>query len=90
MNHHSFIHSSYNENARRGARHLAVYSPPSYAEFYLELLQMLDRSSERGADSTSVLLFSRLDLLPLQRLVGTERASRMLNGHESSFLFTDA
>jgi U3 small nucleolar RNA-associated protein 25 len=74
----------------RGARHLAVYSPPSYAEFYLELLQMLDRSSERGADSTSVLLFSRLDLLPLQRLVGTERASRMLNGHESSFLFTDA
>ena len=80
----------------RGARHLAVYSPPSYADFYVELLQMLDHSGAAGApagggaggDSTCAMLFCRLDLPPLQRLVGSERAARMLTGDEASFLFT--
>ena len=70
-----------------GARHLAVYSPPTYPHFYLELLLALDRSADTGADSTAVLLFSRLDLFAMQRIVGTERAARMLSGHENSFLF---
>mmetsp|Transcript_35312 Transcript_35312/g.70395 ORF Transcript_35312/g.70395 Transcript_35312/m.70395 type:complete len:199 (-) Transcript_35312:225-821(-) len=86
----------------RGARHLAVYSPPSYAHFYIELLQQLTRgvatestsgggasngAPELTGDSTCVMLFSKLDWYTLQRLVGTERAARMLTGQEASFLF---
>ena len=98
----------------RGARHLAVYSPPSYASFYTELLQQLTRAdgsdssavadSPAGgapsmsaaasapsvgpaADSTCALLFCKLDAYPLQRLVGTERAARMMGGDEACFLF---
>ena len=84
----------------RGARHLAVYSPPSYAHFYTELLQQLSRAEGGAAnaaggaagdgasgDSTCALLYCPLDAHPLQRLVGTERAARMLQGNEMSFLF---
>ena len=79
----------------RGARHLAVYSPPSYAHFYTELMQQLDRAMAPGAgaadepakDATCVLLFCALDVYPLQRLVGNERAARMLTVSEKSFLF---
>ena len=71
-----------------GARHLAVYSPPSYAHFYTELLQQLGRSEGDEADSTCALLFCKLDAYPLQRLVGTERAASMLSGNEACFLFS--
>ncbi|KAL1500033.1 hypothetical protein AB1Y20_012710 [Prymnesium parvum] len=71
-----------------GARHLAVYSLPSYASFYVELLRMLERpQSEHGTGSTCAALFSRLDLLQLQQLVGDDRARRMLSSDETSFLF---
>jgi U3 small nucleolar RNA-associated protein 25 len=81
-----------------GARHLAVYSPPSYAHFYTELLQQLDRAAAHGdgagaggatasGEATCVMLVCKLDVYPLQRLVGTERAARMLGGSEASFLF---
>jgi hypothetical protein len=39
-------------------------------------------------DATCALLFCALDVHPLQRLVGTQRAARMLTGHEASFLFS--
>ena len=86
----------------RGARHLAIYSPPSYEHFYTDLVQQLSLSATAaasdggggGGDSggasgaaTVAMLFCTLDLLPLGRLVGTERANRMLTGREASFLF---
>ena len=84
----------------RGARHLAVYSPPSYAHFYTELLQQLDSASSAsgghagiaggggsGEQATCAMLFCRLDVHPLQRLVGTQRCKRILSGKEASFLF---
>jgi U3 small nucleolar RNA-associated protein 25 len=71
-----------------GARHLAVYSPPTYAHFYTELLQQLSRSDGDESDSTCALLFCKLDAYPLQRLVGTERAASMLSGNEACFLIS--
>ena len=82
----------------RGARHLAVYSPPSHAHFYTEMQQQLGRGGTGGpagavaassapADSSCVTLFCRLDAYPLQRIVGSDRAARMIHGQESSFLF---
>ena len=75
-----------------GARHLAVYALPSYAHFYVELLQMLEPPSTGGGGgesrgSTCAVLFSRVDLLQLQQLVGDQRAGRMLTSNETSFLF---
>ena len=41
-----------------------------------------------SGDATCVTLFCKLDAHPLQRLVGTERAARMIKSQqESSFLF---
>ena len=78
-----------------GARHLAVYSLPINVEFCVQLLHSLE-APKNGSDdsvvtsrggSTCVVLFNRMDLLPLQRLVGDKRAARMLTSKESSFLF---
>lgn len=71
-----------------GARHLAVYALPSYADFYVDLLRMLEPpTSDAGSGSTCAVLFNRLDLIQLQQLVGDQRASRMLLSTETSFLF---
>ena len=67
----------------RGACNLCVYAPPSNAHFYVELAQML----EAGGGGTTVVLYCRLDLMPLQRLVGSERAARMLKDEKASCLF---
>ncbi len=80
----------------RGARHLAIYSPPSYAHFYTELLQEINRLNAPAAadapaqDATCVMLFCALDVYPLQRLVGNQRAAKMLTAgaEASSFLFS--
>ena len=44
-------------------------------------------ASMAGGGGTSVVLYCRLDLMPLQRLVGSERAARMLKDEKPSFLF---
>jgi len=69
----------------RGARHVAFYGLPLYAHFYAELLQMVADGGVAG--STCAALFCRLDLLQLDRLVGKERAARMISDNETSFVF---
>ena len=80
-----------------GAHNLALLAPPTYPHFYLELISMLE-GGRRGADGgggggegggagSVLVLCCRLDLPPLQRLVGSERAARMLTDEKSSFLF---
>ena len=80
-----------------GAHNLALLAPPTYPHFYLELIGMLE-GGRRGADGgggggegggagSVLVLCCRLDLPPLQRLVGSERAARMLTDEKSSFLF---
>lgn len=66
-----------------GARHLAFFAPPLHTHFYVELMQMM----HAPASVTCVCLFSRLDILPLSRLVGSARAGTMVTGSETSYLF---
>ena len=78
----------------KGDAQLAFYGLPSYAHFYPELAQMLcaapsdqPRGGGAAAGGTCVALFSKYDLQPLRRLVGDARATRMVAGRETSFLF---
>ncbi|XP_010539417.1 PREDICTED: U3 small nucleolar RNA-associated protein 25 [Tarenaya hassleriana] len=68
----------------RGIKNLIIYSLPERKEFYPEIVNMLEGSSH---DMVSTALFSRFDLLRLERIVGTTSAKRMISSEKSIFAF---
>ncbi|AQK39227.1 U3 small nucleolar RNA-associated protein 25 [Zea mays] len=67
----------------RGTKHLLVYSLPGRKEFYPELVNMLGESENRKCN----VLFSRLDLLKLERIVGKSSARRLISSEKGMFVF---
>ncbi|KAH0864085.1 hypothetical protein Bca4012_094221 [Brassica carinata] len=68
----------------RGIKNLIFYSLPERKEFYPEIMNMLDEGSY---DMMSTALFSRFDLLKMERIVGTAYANRMISSDKSIFAF---
>ncbi|CAI5718174.1 unnamed protein product [Hyaloperonospora brassicae] len=89
----------YHQYQIRGVRQLIWYGLPVMGDFYAEMMNMLPssdttrHSDDRFADPTdgksSIALFSRLDLLRLQRIVGNKRAEHMCRpkAAKPTFLF---
>ncbi|KAM0841157.1 hypothetical protein ACQ4PT_059201 [Festuca glaucescens] len=67
----------------RGGHHLVVYSLPGRKDFYPELVNMLGESSNPKCN----VLFSPLDILKLERIVGTSSARRLISSDKSMFVF---
>ncbi|KAL2612430.1 hypothetical protein R1flu_024122 [Riccia fluitans] len=67
----------------RGIKDIIFYSLPEHANYYVELLNMLDGNE---APSCTV-IFSRFDNLQLERIVGTARAKKMLSSPNRLFMF---
>ena len=65
------------------------YGLPQYSHFYSELCNMLYdvKSSSRVADQTCTVLYSRYEVLRLAEIVGTERASQMVNSGKNVHMF---
>ncbi|KAK7329234.1 hypothetical protein VNO77_23386 [Canavalia gladiata] len=67
----------------RGVQNLIIYSLPERKEFYPEIVNML-----AGSDNmTCTVLFSCLDKLRLERIVGTTPAKRMVTAEKGVFVF---
>jgi len=74
----------------RGARHLILYSLPENAQFYPELVNLLEegtRSGEVGGVTSCFSLFTKYEALALERIVGSTRARHMLGSEKETFLF---
>ncbi|RYG51896.1 hypothetical protein EON66_10275, partial [archaeon] len=72
----------------RGVRNLIFYAPPLHNGFYDEFLNMLEEAANKQHAVSSTLLFMPSDALPLERVVGTSRATSMLKQVEkSSYVF---
>ncbi|CAM0957228.1 unnamed protein product [Alopecurus aequalis] len=67
----------------RGGHHLVVYSLPGRKDFYPELVNMLGESPNPKCN----VLFSPLDILKLERIVGTSSARRLISSDKSMFVF---
>lgn len=67
----------------RGVKNLLIYSLPERKEFYPEIVNFLEPS----ADVTCTILFSRLDYLRLERVVGSTAAKRMVDSDKGVFVF---
>lgn len=72
----------------RGARHVMFYGPPSVGGFYPELVNNLEESASKGHPISVTALYTPFDAAALERVVGSERAARMLApGAKSSHHF---
>ncbi|KAL9314724.1 hypothetical protein ACSQ67_020176 [Phaseolus vulgaris] len=67
----------------RGVQNLIIYSLPERKEFYPEIVNMLNGSN----NMTCTVLFSCLDKLRLERIVGTTPAKRMMAAEKGVFVF---
>ena len=62
----------------RGVARIIMYAPPSVPHFYPELANMLADAAAAGAAPTLTVMFSRFDAQSLERVLGTQRAARLL------------
>ncbi|KAI7746597.1 hypothetical protein M8C21_010208 [Ambrosia artemisiifolia] len=67
----------------RGIQNLIIYSLPERKEFYPEIVNMLDESQSMNC----TVLFTRFDILRLERIVGAGPAKRMVNSDKRIFTF---
>ncbi|KAG2769936.1 hypothetical protein JG687_00016961 [Phytophthora cactorum] len=88
----------YHQYQIRGVQQLIWYGLPVMGDFYAEMMNMLpsdtaEQNDGGFADNTdgksSIALFTRLDLLRMQRIVGNKRAERMCQAKAAkpTFLF---
>ncbi|KAL6542863.1 hypothetical protein OROHE_010383 [Orobanche hederae] len=67
----------------RGVQNLIIYSLPERKEFYPEIVNLLEESDSMNTR----VLFSRLDQLKLERIVGSAAAKRMVDSEKGVFVF---
>ncbi|KAL8509561.1 hypothetical protein ACS0TY_016687 [Phlomoides rotata] len=67
----------------RGVKTVIIYSLPERKEFYPEIVNLLEESD----DMNCRILFSRLDQLRLERIVGSTAAKRMVDSEKGVFVF---
>lgn len=65
----------------RGIKNLIVYSLPERKEFFPEITNMLE-----GSDMVCRVLYSRFDLLSLEKVVGTDYAKKILSSDKGMFV----
>jgi len=86
----------------RGARHVIFFGIPEYPEFYTQQVNSLalghneDDSDQESIDNamvesdvgrTCLVLFTKYDSHPLERIVGKVNSKRMVSGEKLTFLF---
>lgn len=72
----------------RGVRHVLFYGPPANCHFYPELLNCCGEAAAAGHAVSTTTLFTRFDAPALERVVGSERAPRLLaDSPKSTFVF---
>lgn len=74
----------------RGVKSVIFYQPPSNPEFYNEVVRYVGKSALLGTDlniSTVRCMYSKLDGLALERVVGTKRAAVLTHGQNEVFEF---
>lgn len=99
-----FFHSSahflvYSERAHffrrarvKGIRHLVMYQPPSWPNFYPEMINFMQEANQNrrdgGANSMTVtVLYTKYDMMQISAIVGSETAGKMITSEKSTHMF---
>ncbi|XP_017835962.1 digestive organ expansion factor homolog [Drosophila busckii] len=79
----------------KGVRHLIMYQPPNFPNFYSEIINLMLESSQNPRDglqdAMSVkILYTKYDLLSLSNIVGNENALKLSTAANSSYMFSNS
>ncbi|RLU16704.1 hypothetical protein DMN91_010772 [Ooceraea biroi] len=83
----------YRRTRIKSIRHLVFYQPPTYPHFYSEMCNMMQREYQNpraGSDSNMSVsvLYNKFDALALARIVGQNRATKMIMSEEKIHTIT--
>lgn len=76
----------------KGIRHLIMYQPPTWPNFYAEMINLMQEANQNardgGENSMSVtILYTKYDMLQIAAVVGSERAAEMAASDKTSHTF---
>lgn len=78
----------YNRHRIRGVKDILFYQLPEHPQFYSELVNFLEEENTPGVGlATATVMYSKYDVLRLERVVGSERAKTMVKKKNGTFLF---
>ncbi|XP_050079764.1 U3 small nucleolar RNA-associated protein 25 homolog [Anopheles maculipalpis] len=72
----------------RGVRHLIIYAPPVYPQFYPELITTMVNDDKDAEQKTVTMLYAKRDVYQLREIFGFRRAKAMLKTPEIVHQFT--
>ena len=74
--------------AIRGIRHVVFYALPTYEQFYCDFVNLLPGASASSSEAGTVMaLYSKFDAMELERIIGTQRAAKLLSAHNHTHMF---
>ncbi|GAM17348.1 hypothetical protein SAMD00019534_005230 [Acytostelium subglobosum LB1] len=72
----------FNRYQLRGVKHVVFFGLPNFASYYSEILNMVSEN-----EGTVMALYTQRDRMALERIVGSIRATKMLESDKSTHLF---
>ncbi|XP_044743572.1 U3 small nucleolar RNA-associated protein 25 homolog [Chrysoperla carnea] len=75
----------------KGIRHIIFYQPPSIPHFYSELCNFMVNSNQKRklslSDMTVSVVYCKYDVIYLNNIVGSDRATRMISSERNTYMF---
>lgn len=76
----------------KGIRHLIMYQPPTWPNFYSELMNLMQEANQNSKDgiesSMSVtVLYTKYDMLQIAAIVGSTQANDIAQSSKSTHIF---
>lgn len=75
----------------KGIRHLIMYQPPTWPNFYPEMINLMQEANQNtrdGIDSLTVtVLYTKYDMLQVASILGSVQANEMAQSSKSTHVF---
>ena len=76
----------------KGIRHLIMYQPPTWPNFYPEIINLMQEANQNPRDEnnflkTVTILYTKYDMLQVSAIVGSEQAAMMSSSDKSTHMF---
>ena len=73
--------------ALRGVEHVIFYGLPTYEQFYVDFLNLLPTAAGGAHAATVMALYSKFDSMELERIIGTQRTTKLMQAHTPTTMF---
>lgn len=76
----------------KGIRHLIMYQPPTWPNFYSEMINLMQEANQNPRDGgensmTVTILYTKYDMLQIASIVGSDRAANMAASEKTAHMF---